>query len=653
MTTAATMTKVDKKKKKGRPSLIDLQKRFIRQQQQQQREEELQRQIENPHSNPGSSHWTSNIDSPEFIAADDDDDERKEKKHKLLLGLNSNSDCYNLPLKSNVDDEEDFNVDSKKRRSNLMSDDVLKATDNSIHGLQVETGPTTPLPDKKLLVFILDRLQKKDTHGVFSEPVDPEELPDYHEIIDNPMDFATVRQKLDAGLYANLELFEKDVFLICSNAMEYNSSDTIYFRQARSIQELARKDFENLKQDSDETEPQPKIARRGRPPGKKLKKSIDISVENVGPKLILDSTNPSVGENSNGFSAYNLRKGPHFNKLYSAEVFHASLSGETGNSLVYDWENEFPASVLRSVAKYGKKHFSIDENKRDTYTVPLTSACGTFALAALEGEQKQLVEVEDAYLERSYARSIAQFAADLGPVVWKIVLKKIEAIIPLEVKFSPGWNTASDNERYLFCKKWLVNHADGDLASRPPLPQSMSGSNSIVAKGWFPQDDLTINTQSELTSLNSNCGRMSPATTHFQIEQNSSSQFCINGPNNRAISYTPQTGMVRPPTAMLNLTPAKISEASYIGGASASNTAISPVFITGTNSNEANFRSAEMGFARYASFQGLTRHHNQNSHPFPTEPNFGFGVPSSSSLVAQVGPHQLPDLALQLRMGRE
>lgn len=27
-------------------------------------------------------------------------------------------------------------------------------------GLQVESGPTTPLPDKKLLVFILDRLQK-------------------------------------------------------------------------------------------------------------------------------------------------------------------------------------------------------------------------------------------------------------------------------------------------------------------------------------------------------------------------------------------------------------------------------------------------------------------------------------------------------------
>jgi len=75
-------------------------------------------------------------------------------------------------------------------------------------------GPTgTPLPDKKLLLFILDRLQKKDTYGVFSEPVDPEELPDYHEIIEHPMDFSTIREKLLNDSYSNLEQFEVYVWL--------------------------------------------------------------------------------------------------------------------------------------------------------------------------------------------------------------------------------------------------------------------------------------------------------------------------------------------------------------------------------------------------------------------------------------------------------
>lgn len=34
------------------------------------------------------------------------------------------------------------------------------------------------------------------------------QLPDYHEVIEHPMDFQTVRGKLAGGAYANLEQFE-------------------------------------------------------------------------------------------------------------------------------------------------------------------------------------------------------------------------------------------------------------------------------------------------------------------------------------------------------------------------------------------------------------------------------------------------------------
>lgn len=43
--------------------------------------------------------------------------------------------------------------------------------------------------------------------------------------------------------------------------------------------------------------------------------------------------------------------------------------------------------------KYGKKHFEVDEYKRDTYRFSLASGYGASTLATLEGELKQLVEV--------------------------------------------------------------------------------------------------------------------------------------------------------------------------------------------------------------------------------------------------------------------
>ncbi|KAL2347778.1 hypothetical protein Fmac_001778 [Flemingia macrophylla] len=61
---------------------------------------------------------------------------------------------------------------------------------------------------------------RKDTHGVFSEPVDPEELPDYHDIIKQPMDYGTVRKKLDKGLYPDLEQFEVGVAIFSNRFLE-------------------------------------------------------------------------------------------------------------------------------------------------------------------------------------------------------------------------------------------------------------------------------------------------------------------------------------------------------------------------------------------------------------------------------------------------
>ncbi|CAK7340026.1 unnamed protein product [Dovyalis caffra] len=80
-------------------------------------------------------------------------------------------------------------------------------------------------------------------------------------VIKEPMDFGTILEKLNGGCYKSLEDFERDVFLVADNAMLFNASNTIYYRQAcpriviaRAIKELAQKLFHALKTDPENFE---------------------------------------------------------------------------------------------------------------------------------------------------------------------------------------------------------------------------------------------------------------------------------------------------------------------------------------------------------------------------------------------------------------
>ncbi|KAK2141441.1 hypothetical protein LSH36_1097g00005 [Paralvinella palmiformis] len=60
----------------------------------------------------------------------------------------------------------------------------------------------------------------------FTQPVDAREVPDYYEIIENPMDFATIKRKLEASQYSDLEEFHADMLLVRDNCHRYNPPGT-------------------------------------------------------------------------------------------------------------------------------------------------------------------------------------------------------------------------------------------------------------------------------------------------------------------------------------------------------------------------------------------------------------------------------------------
>ena len=90
---------------------------------------------------------------------------------------------------------------------------------------------------------VLRELMKKTNAHLnwpFMLPVDPVALniPDYLEIIKNPMDLSTIRKKLDSKMYASMDQFEEDVRLMFSNCYTYNPPESDVHKMGRQLEAI-------------------------------------------------------------------------------------------------------------------------------------------------------------------------------------------------------------------------------------------------------------------------------------------------------------------------------------------------------------------------------------------------------------------------------
>ncbi|XP_071499622.1 ATPase family AAA domain-containing protein 2-like [Diadema antillarum] len=99
---------------------------------------------------------------------------------------------------------------------------------------------------RELRIFLRDvltRLASERKFRVFTSPVDPEEVPDYAEVIKNPMDLFTMNNKINLHQYTSARQFLSDIDLITSNALEYNPdrepSDRMIRNRACELKDMA------------------------------------------------------------------------------------------------------------------------------------------------------------------------------------------------------------------------------------------------------------------------------------------------------------------------------------------------------------------------------------------------------------------------------
>ncbi|OWF52018.1 ATPase family AAA domain-containing protein 2B [Mizuhopecten yessoensis] len=69
---------------------------------------------------------------------------------------------------------------------------------------------------------VINKLGRDRKFQIFAKPVDLEDVPDYNEIITEPMDLSTMMSKIDKHNYQTATEFMNDINLICRNALEYN-----------------------------------------------------------------------------------------------------------------------------------------------------------------------------------------------------------------------------------------------------------------------------------------------------------------------------------------------------------------------------------------------------------------------------------------------
>ena len=147
----------------------------------------------------------------------------------------------------------------RHRRTNRRSQSLLNAytekqIKDHIQSLRSDfSSAFTPQQISKKLQPLLDKMW---SHGlpdefyasVFHQKVDPQkmQLPDYFEVIKNPMDLGTIKEKLEKGLYQTPNMFAKHMRLVFTNAMRYNEKNGWVYNAAEKMLKDFDKGFSNV-----------------------------------------------------------------------------------------------------------------------------------------------------------------------------------------------------------------------------------------------------------------------------------------------------------------------------------------------------------------------------------------------------------------------
>lgn len=103
-------------------------------------------------------------------------------------------------------------------------------------------------PHHNLMRHILVEMSNHQAAWPFANPVNGQEVPDYYEVIKEPMDLSTMETKLENNQYATIDDLLYDAQLIFDNCRMYNPPTSVYAKSANRLERFVKDSLSSWKQ---------------------------------------------------------------------------------------------------------------------------------------------------------------------------------------------------------------------------------------------------------------------------------------------------------------------------------------------------------------------------------------------------------------------